>query len=103
MSDLSDLPLFSGAHPVRFDGPEITEEDTPRLSSQLEAVRAVFSDGKWHQLTELAGAAKCSTQSASARLRDMRKSRFGGFTVERRRISGTAVFEYRIPLSTVEP
>lgn len=99
MNDFSDLPLFSGAQPVRFDGPELTEEDTPRLSSQLDAVKAVFSDGKWHTLTELAGAAKCSTQSASSRVRDLRKKRFGSHTVERRRIAGTAVCEYRLAVT----
>ena len=38
-----------------------------------------------------------SEAGISARLRDLRKPRFGGYTVERRRVDG-GLFEYRILL-----
>jgi hypothetical protein len=97
---LHDLPLFS--QPARFDGPDLTPEDTPRLATQLEAVRDFMTDGRFHTLTEIAAAAKCTTQSASARIRDLRKSRFGGHKVERRRIADTAVYQYRLAVPEVK-
>lgn len=97
---LADLPLFAPPRCTRqlqrFDGPDITEADVPRLTTQLQVVREFLSSGEWRTLTQIAEAAHCTTQSASARVRDLRKSRHGGFSVERRRIPDTAVFQYRI-------
>ena len=80
-----------------FDGPDVTPADTLRLGHQLQAVRDAMSDGNWHTLEQLARAAHCTTQSASARARDLRKARFGGHTIQRQR-SETAkgVFLYRM-------
>lgn len=69
----------------RFDGPDIADSDIPRLTGQLERVFDVMQDGKWWTIRELADTVDCSDQSASARLRDLRKPKFGGFKVERRR------------------
>lgn len=101
MTDLYDLPLF--AQPIResdpspFGGPH-EPEDVPRFGAQLHAVRAFMSDGAFHTLTEIASAAKCTTQSASARVRDLRKPAFGSHVIERQRIAGTAVYAYRLVL-----
>jgi len=62
--------------------------DAPRLSRQLDRVRDMMSDGQWRTLAQIATATGCSEASASARLRDLRKARFGGHTVERRRVPG---------------
>lgn len=107
-SELAGLPLFAQpactmrTRPQRFDGPH-EPEDIPRLSTQLQLVRDLMLSGRWFTLTEIAAAANCTTQSASARCRDLRKSRFGGFTVERKRIGETAVYQYRIVRSEVAP
>jgi hypothetical protein len=99
MADLYDLPLF--AQPIResdpspFSGPH-EPEDVPRFGAQLAAVRDFMASGEWLTLTQIAAAARCTTQSASARCRDLRKEKFGHHAVERRRIPGTAVFQYRI-------
>lgn len=77
---------------VRTDDPE---SDRERLSKQLTAVRAYMADGQWHTLERLANYANCETQSASARLRDLRKPRFGKHTIERRYVS-KGLWEYRM-------
>jgi hypothetical protein len=98
---LDDLPLFSGARPAREGEPspfggEHDPDEVPRLATQLQAVWDLMADGRWRRLTEIAAAAKCDTQSAGARCRDLRKPKFGGHTVEKRRVPGTAVREYRL-------
>lgn len=63
-----------------FKGSTVTQEDVPRLTSQLERVEKVMSDGCWRGLDALAKLAKCPPASASARLRQMRNS---GKNIER--------------------
>lgn len=53
--------------------------------------------GGWWSLRELHNLAGGSEAGISARLRDLRKPRFGGYQVERRRVEG-GLFEYRISL-----
>lgn len=74
---------------------DITPQDAARFSSQLAKVRAVMADGAWHTLSELATLCGCSESGASARVRDLRKQRFGSNTIERQRISG-GLWEYRL-------
>lgn len=82
-----------------FDGETYEEAlDLERLGDQLQAVRRVMLDGRWRTLAELGVAAGCPEASASARLRDLRKKRFGGHAVERRRRGEgkRGLFEYRL-------
>ena len=78
-----------------FDGKTYEPSDGPRLGTHLERVAAYMRDGQWRTLWEIARAAGCPPQSASARLRDLRKPRFGGYTVERQRCQ-VGVFVYRV-------
>lgn len=80
---------------LRFDGPDVRPEDKSRLGAQLAKVRALTAEGQWWTLAALAKAAGCSEASASARLRDLRKPRNGGHTVERERVEG-GLFRYRV-------
>lgn len=75
----------------------IPSRDSSRLARQLTLVRAAMSDGQPHTLAELARIAECSTASASARVRDLRKPRHGSHTVDRVWI-GNGVFTYRLAL-----
>lgn len=71
--------------------------DARRLSGQLLTVFNVMSDGGWHTLEELAAAAHATTQSVSARIRDLRKPTFGEWTVERRKVTGAnGLYQYRL-------
>lgn len=74
--------------------------DCERLAGQLARVREFMLQdrrGTFATLGEIALAARCSEASASARLRDLRKPRFGALTVERRRVPGArGLHEYRV-------
>lgn len=71
----------------RFDGITYSPAfDRERLGAQLKRVLGVLERGSWYTLAEIAAHTGDSSQAAiSARLRDLRKPKFGGFTVERRR------------------
>lgn len=91
-----------------FDGKTFEQaHDGPRLTRQLLKVATLMGDHAWRTLAEIATEAGCSEASASARLRDLRKSKFGGFTVERQRRgrADKGLFEYRVmpPPKVAEP
>lgn len=83
----------------RFDGATFDDAlDADRLTRQLDAVRRWMLGHGWQSLVEIAdgaGYGVAAVASISARLRDLRKPKFGGYVVERRRrTAGT--WEYRI-------
>lgn len=81
---------------MHFDGRTfVPARDGERLTGLWRRVFDVMGDGQWHSLPELARRCQGSETSVSARLRDFRKSRWGGHTVERRHI-GAGVWEYRM-------
>lgn len=83
----------------RFDGSTYDPEaDKERLTRQIERVHALMIDGKWRTLEEIAQATGAPTHSVSARLRDLRKPRFGGYTVNRRHrgAAENGLYEYQV-------
>lgn len=64
------------------------DRDEARLKGQLRATFQVMSDGRWWTLVELAAAVsklygrRVSEAAISARIRDLRKPKFGGHKVE---------------------
>lgn len=88
----------------RFDGGTFSSRhDGPRLASQMDRVRALMADGRWRTLAEVQRAiavpGKHDTEAAiSARLRDLRKGKFGALHVERRRRGepSQGLWEYRV-------
>jgi hypothetical protein len=91
MSEQIGLPLEPSKVRCRvertdFDGDTYSSElDGPRLSRQLAAVLALMSDGEWRTLATITDAVGGSQAGISARLRDLRKPRYGARVVERRR------------------
>ena len=82
----------------RFDGETFEKNlDGTRLTTQLERVEIIMFSVGWITLAELAQRTGGSQAGVSARLRDLRKPEFGGYTVVRRRAGG-GLFEYRIGL-----
>lgn len=95
---------------LNFDGATaVAEFDQERLTGQYQRVFRVVRDGRWRTLSEITTAIRCSQPgiepehkdseaAISARLRDLRKSRFGSFTVDRRRRGEpkSGLFEYRV-------
>jgi len=84
---------------LRFDGATYEpERDRDRLSRQHGAVKQALSDGGWWTLTELrehlaAFGIVASEAGVSARIRDLRKPRFGSHNIVRKRV-GSGLFAY---------
>lgn len=78
-----------------FDGETFDKTlDGPRLNRQLDRVFALMSDGKYRTLREIAEAVGGSEAGVSARLRDLKKPRFGSYRVGRvRQASGVHYYK----------
>jgi len=74
------------------------EEDESRLTSQLLSVWNLMKDQQWRTLDEIGTAISSPPASISARLRDLRKPKFGSYVVERRArgVRSAGLFEYRL-------
>ena len=82
-----------------FDGETYDHAlDNIRLSTQLCRVRDLMLDGQWWSLKELSAVIEGSEAGISARIRDLRKERFGGFIINKRRRT-TGTWEYRMDLN----
>jgi hypothetical protein len=68
--------------------------------TQLELVHELMLSGNWFTIEDVAARTGASLPGASARIRDLRKPRFGGYTIERRVIAN-GVFEYRLAAEVV--
>jgi hypothetical protein len=81
---------------LHFDGDTYKHErDGERLSPQYHRVFNLMRDGRWRSLETIWSMTGDFPSSVSARLRDMRKERFGGHTVERRYVAN-GEWEYRL-------
>jgi len=84
---------------MRFNGSDYEHEiDSPRLSQQHLRVKALMLDGAWRTLNEISASTGDPQASVSAQLRHLRKPRFGGYVVEKRRTGDRhhGLFEYRV-------
>ena len=84
--------------PTLFDGITICDErDNGRLDAQLQGVKRfmLLYPGRWWTLHEIHKFTGYPEASVSARLRDLRKAKFGGYSVERRYVE-RGVWAYRV-------
>lgn len=81
-------PEFSGETYVKV-------RDRKRLAGLVLRVCDLMLDHQWRSLAEISGAVGGSEAGVSARLRDLRKPSFGGYTVERKYIKD-GLWLYRI-------
>ena len=81
----------------RFDGATFDpERDGQRLTTLLDDVRNLMSDGLWRSLGHIRDTLQRGSEaSISARLRDLRKERFGGFNVDHKNLGG-GLWIYRV-------
>lgn len=84
--------------------------DGERLGSQLQATLDVLTGGDWWTLSALAGAVsertgkRATEASISARLRDLRKDKFGGHNIESQRDpDADGLWKYRLAAPSDEP
>ena len=87
---------------MHFDGETYEpSRDQVRLTGQQRLVFELMRDGQWRRLADIvvnlrdAYSVYASEAGISARLRDLRKARFGSHTVERSNIGG-GTFQYRL-------
>lgn len=81
--------------PPQFDGESFDAAlDQDRLASQLDRVTRLMADGQWRTLGEIQARVGGSEGGVGARLRDLRKVKFGAHHVPRRRRAG-GLWEYR--------
>lgn len=83
--NLQSLPIRDGE---TYDH----ERDGARLNRQAHAVYALMRDQRWRTLAEIAERLGEPEASVSARLRDLRKEKFGGFLVEREYLDSSPAF-----------
>ncbi len=88
MTQLDLIPQFDGAV---YEA----ELDLDRLTWQLDRIKKLMSDGQWRTVERISKIVKAPECSVSAQLRNLKKPRFGGYKVEKRRAVG-ALWEYRV-------
>lgn len=88
MTELSTIPERDGS---TYDH----ARDGARLAGQHARVLAFMRDGKWRTLAEISVYTRDPESSVSARLRDLRKPKFGGHTVEREYVQ-SGLHRYRV-------
>lgn len=71
------------------------DRDMVRLNRQAADVWAIVRDGEWYGLADISRLSGHPEASVSARLRDLRKPQFGGFTVQRE-YRGDGLWAYRV-------
>lgn len=95
----AQLSMFDRALPIRLPEAGTFDNviDGPRTATQREAVEALMADGMWRTLAAIAAHTGASEAGASARLRDLRKQQYGGYTVERKRAKPkSGLYLYRV-------
>lgn len=79
-----------------FDGDDYqSDRDKPRLTGQIKDVITFMRDGLWHSVTQIAATTQHPEPSVSAQLRNLRKDRFGGHTIERK-YAGGGLYLFRL-------
>lgn len=74
-----------------------------RLKRQVERVFDYMCNGRWCTLKQIAEAVNASEASVSARIRDLRKPRFGGWWIEKQMGKTSGVHLYKLVLGSGDP
>jgi hypothetical protein len=95
MKDLLGDQPYVAPH-AAFDGKTYEPgKDHARLGGQLLAVFELMQDGAWRTLAEISAVVGGSEAAVSARLRDLRKEKYGAHEVDRQRIEA-GLWKYRL-------
>lgn len=85
------LPAYSRREGVDI----IPARDSSRLQAQMQQIKKVMEDGRWHTLSEIETKTGYPQASISAQLRHLRKPKFGSHIIERRYVE-SGLYEYRL-------
>lgn len=89
---LQQASLFDADH----DGKTYqSERDKNRLNGQQAVVFEAMKDGAWRTLARIHAMTGAPEASISARLRDLKKQKFGGHTLDKRYLRD-GLWEYRV-------
>lgn len=90
--------VIDAEHAPHFDGATYDPDaDHDRLAKQLRRVYLFMADEQWHTSVAIEQGTNIWWSSASARVRDLRKAKFGAHTILRRSVGdGTRLCEYRM-------
>jgi len=80
--------------PSLFDQPQ-----PPDPAKWYEPLLALFRDGEWHTIDEVARYLGYNDTGAAARIRDLRKARYGGHKIDRKSSGRAGVYLYRLVVS----
>jgi len=94
MTEFKQIHLFDGADYV-------PERDGVRLSRQLQRIYELMKEGRWWTLRELEEETSYPQASISASIRNFRKDKFGGHTVEREYVTN-GIYKYKLVLNMGE-
>jgi len=93
---------FMSVLDCEFEGKTIVpERDAARLRRQYDRVFAVMSDGQPHTLAEISKRTGDGEASVSARLRDMRRVKFGSNDIRTTHVAD-GLHQYRLVLAKTE-
>lgn len=76
----------------------VSERDEDRLNRQRDRLFNAMRDERWHTSSALVRAVGDNWASVSARVRDLRKPKFGAHLVERRYL-GNGMWSYRLTIN----
>lgn len=104
VQDDMDMFAWAESHKNDFQGDTfVPERDGVRLGEQLARVYGLVIDGKWRTLAQISETTGDPEASCSARIRDLRKPRFGLNVYVEREFVARGLFKYRvIPMSQAQ-
>ena len=86
-------------HDSKFDGSDVVKKlDNPRLEKGITRIFNYMKGERWLTLETISESTSIGESSVSAQLRNMRKDRFGGHTIEKRRKGErtSGLWEYKL-------
>ena len=93
------MSLFEYGERMQFNGSDYDPKlDQARLTGQIMRVFLYMQSGNWNTLDDISNATGDPHASISAQLRHLRKDRFGGHTVNKRRKGApdSGLWEYQL-------
>ena len=70
--------------------------DYERLAKQTQRIFSVMISGGWKTLSGIENITGDPQASISSQLRNLRKPRFGSYTVKKRRVGNSGLWEYKL-------
>jgi hypothetical protein len=98
---MTQLTIEDYLKTARYEGP-VEGRDVDRLSGQTRRIYELMCDGQWRTLEQIEEETGDPQASISAQLRHLRKHRFGGHQIDKRRVvygnnlSSDALWEYKL-------